>query len=440
VSEGVTIQTPGCYAVTQTHTGRSEGPSVRIAADDVRLVGAGGDLTAGTVTDEPTPTGTPLGTPTEEGLPEGDGPLGDDRVGVFVDGAQNVTVRNLRVAGYDVGVYGDAAAVTVRSVTVANATRAGVRLDRVGGGVVADNTIRNATTAVRAAGATDLVVARNEIVGTPGLGAAVAVQSDPGDGNVTVRANRLHGVGPVGIRLSGGQTPGVLDNVVTGVTPVDGGAPPAGIVVGPGTQAAFLRNNTVEDVIGDGVRLSGPGFTVTGGAVRNTTGDGVAVSPAVATPAVVESLTNLTVTGTGGHGVALSGVEAAALEGLTVRDTGVAAVSVAGSRNVSVGNATLSPTPAPAPPAGLVYVDGGDGQVKTLSPVTRTVTDYGVAATVVGPPARFDDDGVVEVPYVGTDGGLSVAEPGGRAPGVEVEARRRRLGRRRTPGRVVRRR
>ena len=104
------------------------------------------------------------------------------------------------------------------------------------------------------------------------------------------------------------------------------------------------------------------------------------------------------VTDTLERGVRLRETTQVTLRNVSV-DGGGPAVSARGTDGVEIRNSSLDRTP-PSTTETLVYVDGSDGRLKSLTPDTAMVTDYGVQATVVGPPARLDGDRVPEVPYV----------------------------------------
>lgn len=81
--------------------------------------------------------------------------------------------------------------------------------------------------------------------------------------------------------------------------------------------------------------------------------------------------------------------------------------------NESSGLSPQEPEPAAMAHVELVFVDAETGNLTSLAPDGST-TDYGVAATAVGPKqVDIDDDGLREIPYVAPDGSLNIIDAAG---------------------------
>ncbi len=409
---GVEISSSGCYELTQNVTSTNDDPLIWVTADDVRLRGNGFALIAGEKSETtPTATTTPSGLSVD--------PLGEDRVGIYVDGATDVSVSNVVVEQYDVGVHTSLASdVRVSETTVRQTTDSAISVTDTDGVLVTDNELTSVAGGVDVLDSTDVLVADNSI--TESLRESVAgirVESlSFAEKNVTITDNHLNGVGPTGIAVFETGSVVVRGNVVENVTGHTGGSTPvAGIRAGSNAENTTVVNNTVENVSGVGLDISAAATTVDGGTVDQTASHGVVIGTGAGSPAVGEVVRNLTVRAANGSGVFVRDSANVSLENVTVRDTTTAPITSRRSSIVTVSNSSLTPITRAVPPELLVYVDSSDGQLKSVTPRTEAVTDYDVTdAAVIGPPAFLDGDDAVEVPYVDDDGNLGVVDASGQ--------------------------
>ncbi|MEZ3114692.1 choice-of-anchor D domain-containing protein [Halobaculum sp. MBLA0147] len=463
--DGITVSESGCYVLGQDVTDDTEAPTVTVTADDVVIDGGGNVLSAAAVS---TPTATPTATPTQS-------PVDGERVGVYVDGARDVTVRNISTSGYDTAVYvqnglnvslasvattasaqagavgvdgaetvslvnatvGDVSVgsgsvnVSLRGVTAETVAASGdgivnlsIRASDVGelrtSGSVAGVSLRNSSASavdfatgldgalvvdsrvtdggVEATGVTDLIVLRTAVERS--YGPAVDLESTT---RATVRAVQIEdvrtaeSVAGVGIRVRGDATgTRVTDTTIRGV-------PGTGIVLS--ADGTLVRNVTVTETSETTVGRNPQPPTADGDAVLvNGSGDSQFVET---------RLTDVTVTGTAGSALDVTGVERLLFTDGQIRDTNESAVRVRRSANVTVNDTTVSWPEAPAPSPGFVYVDDSDGNLKSYDR-GGDVTDYGVGdAGVIGPRAFLDDDERREVPYVDTSGNVELVDATG---------------------------
>lgn len=214
-----TIESPGEYVLSSDIADAPEAGCLVITADDVTVDGNGHAIA-----------------PNESSAR---GPA------VLARGAENVSVRNVRLSDWQVGVAFDG--VTRGSVTdvrVSNAAIAGVSIDGTSQGVtVADTDVTDATGGVQIAAGSDVAVQDNTL--TDLTGAGVSVESDAR--NATVRRNTVSNTSGIGVRVAAAETVSVVDNDITD-------AADTGIDIEGATEATIAANR-LDAIPGVGIHV-----------------------------------------------------------------------------------------------------------------------------------------------------------------------------------------
>jgi parallel beta-helix repeat protein len=240
IASCTTIESPGEYTLPSDIADAPEAGCLVITADDVTVDGNGHAIT-----------------PSESSAR---GPA------VLARGAENVSVRNVRLSGWQVGVVFDRVTRgSVTNVRVSNAAIAGVSIDGASQQVtVADNNVTDATGGVRLTAGSDVDVRDNTL--TDLTGAGVRVESDAR--NATVQNNTVSNTSGTGVRVSAADAVSVVDNDITGAADV-------GIGVDGATEAT-IAGNRLDEIPGVGIRVrNAPGAQTRDNVVTNARAGGI---------------------------------------------------------------------------------------------------------------------------------------------------------------------
>lgn len=244
-----TIDSPGEYVLSGDVTAAPNGGCLVVTADDVTLDGNGHEIAS----DGASAAGPAVRVVDAENVSVRNVTLSGWQVGVAFEGVDTGSISDVRVSTAE--VVGVSIAAGSRDVTVSDSDvrdgTDGVRVDAASGVDVRDNAFSALTgTAVHVrANATEATVRNNTVSDTSGVGVRVTGADD-----VSVVDNEVADVASHGIAVGGASTVTIERNRMTGVSG-------AGIRVreSPGTQT---RDNVVAEALSGGIQYLDSGHEV----------------------------------------------------------------------------------------------------------------------------------------------------------------------------------